>query len=160
MASKPRSEWTPEYRRRVERGEAKGKSRQEARGKRAGEHIERKRREIAKTGLTSSRKASIDKFARKQANRAGSGDPDEAVKRLRQWVAEKGFDRFRELRATVDRRHRQKRERSWIEVERGGRTARAHISVGGNVADMQGDFEDFELPDMPDADDFGWLFYH
>lgn len=37
---------------------------------------------------------------------------------------------------------------------------RRELSTGGNVAGMQADFEDFDLPDMPDADDFGWLFYH
>lgn len=32
MASKPRDQWSPAYRRRVERAEAQGKTRQEARG--------------------------------------------------------------------------------------------------------------------------------
>ena len=160
MARKSRAEWTPEYRRRIERGEALGKTRQQARGKQAREHVERKRREVAKTGLTSSQKASVDKFARQQAHRAGSGDPGEAVKRLRAWVAAHGYGRFRDLKANVAARHKEKRERSTIHRYEGGRRITLHISTGGNVADMQGDFEDFDLPDMPDADDFGWLFYH
>lgn len=42
MAGKPRSEWSDTYRKRVERAEAAGKSRQAARGHRGGEHVTRR----------------------------------------------------------------------------------------------------------------------
>lgn len=42
MAGKPRSEWSDAYRRRVERAEAAGKSRQAARGHRVAEHVTRR----------------------------------------------------------------------------------------------------------------------
>lgn len=156
MARKPRSEWSPAYRVRMDRAAAQGKTRQQARGHKAGEHIQRKEGK----GLAPSLSARIDKFARNQARRAGSGDPDEAARRLKAWVREKGAGRFNDLTRTVKRREVEKRERTTIHRHEGGRRITLHISTGGNVAGMQDDFEDFDLPDMPDADDFGWLFYH
>ena len=156
MARKPRSQWTPEYRKRMESAERRGLVGPAKRGHKAHEHIQRREGK----GLAPSLSAQIDKFARQQARRAGSGDPDEASRRLKAWAREKGAGAFNRLRSTVDRRHEEKRQRSTIHRYEGGRRITLHISTGGNVADMQQDFEDFELPDMPDADDFGWLFYH
>ena len=160
MATKPRSQWSEAYRRRIERAEAAGKSRQAARGHVSREHVSRKAREVAKTGTTSSQKAQIDKFARMQANRAESDDPDEAVRLLRLWTAEHGYARFKELRANVNARHKQKRERAWVERTGPGGVVRVHISVGGNTGAMKDEYQDFDLPEMPGGDDFGWLFYH
>jgi hypothetical protein len=42
MARKPRAEWSDAYRRRIERAEAKGRTRQEARGHKKEEHKTRK----------------------------------------------------------------------------------------------------------------------
>jgi hypothetical protein len=39
-------------------------------------------------------------------------------------------------------------------------TPAIHHSTGGKVADLKQDFDGFELSDMPDDVDFGWLFYH
>lgn len=153
MARKPRSQWSPDYRRRVERAEALGLSRQAARGHRPREHVSRK----AGRGLPGSQSAAIDKFARQQAKRAG-GDQDQASAVLKAWVREHGFERFRELRATVQASEAQRRQRTTIHIERGGKRATLHISTG--TADLQGDFDDFELPEMPEGEDLGWLYYH
>lgn len=67
MATKPRSEWSEAYRRRVERAEAAGKTRQAARGHRAAEHRTRK----ARGALTTVQKERVKRFARSQAERAG-----------------------------------------------------------------------------------------
>jgi hypothetical protein len=157
MARKPRSEWTPEYRRRVERGEAKGLSRQAIRGHTRGEHIQRK----AAAGLTASQSGAIGRFARQQAARRGS-DPDEAVNRLKQWARDKGFARFEALRGKRDERNQQKRQRETTHFTReGGGRVTLHISTGPGMAALDGDVEDFDLPDMDDEhDDYGWFFYH
>jgi hypothetical protein len=66
---KPLSELSPAYRARIERGLAAGKTRQQSRGKKSGEHIERKSREVAKSGLTSSQKQTIKKYVTAQIER-------------------------------------------------------------------------------------------
>jgi hypothetical protein len=152
--AKPRKQWSAAYRKRIEAAERKGLSRQAARGHHVKEHVTRKQA----AGLTAGQSHSIDAFARKQAHRAGSKNPDEAARLLKVWARENGMGRFRQLQAEVTRLSKLKRQRSRIKVK--GKKAVAYISTGGNVADMQGAFEDFELPDMPDADDFAWLFYH
>lgn len=77
MARKPRSELSPAYRRRIERAEARGKTRQQARGHKTKEHVIRKRREMseaARTGkLTSPQRQKIKAFLREQEPRIGSG---------------------------------------------------------------------------------------
>jgi hypothetical protein len=154
---KPRSQWSPAYRKRIERAEAKGLSRQAARGHRGGrEHVSRK----AGFGLTPAQSAAITKFAKAQAAKDRNGpDPIAAANALKAWAREKGFARFLELKNLNEARHAEKRTRVRV-VQRvgGGRTAVAHISVG--VHDLSADFEDFDLPNMPDGDDFAWLFYH
>jgi hypothetical protein len=159
MARKPRSEWSPAYRRRIERGEAQGKTRQQARGKPPSEHIQRASREARKyQGVGPSETARVNKFAREQAKRGG-GDPDASAATLRKWTREKGFARFLQLKETRDRRAGEHRTRAYRNVEMvGGGRAVLHISVGTH--DLAADFEDFDLPDMPEGDDWGWLFYH
>lgn len=69
MAIKPRENLSPAYLRRIERAEAKGLSRQAARGHKQHEHIERKQKEVAKSGLTSGQKAQIKKYTARQVDR-------------------------------------------------------------------------------------------
>jgi hypothetical protein len=157
MARKPRSQWSPAYRRRMESAEARGLTRQQARGHRPHEHVTRK----AGAGLPGGQAAQIDKFARQQAQRRGA-DPDEASARLKQWVRDKGYDAFRRLKGARDRRMREKRQRQTEHVTReGGGRVTLHISTGPGLAGLADDLEDFDLPDMDDDhDDIGWLFYH
>ncbi len=155
---KPRSQWSPAYRKRIESAERRGLvGRQAARGHRGGrEHVSRK----AGAGLTPAQSAAITKFARAQALKdRNEPDPIAAANALKAWAREKGFARFLELKAKNEARHAEKRTRVRV-VQRigGGRTAVAHISIG--VHDLSADFEDFDLPNMPDGDDFAWLFYH
>jgi hypothetical protein len=160
MARKPRSQWSPAYRKRIERAEAKGQSRQAARGHKGGrEHIARK----AAKGLTPSQSAKVAKFAREQARKDDNNpDPDEAARRLKEWARDHGFHRFEQLKEIRDRRHGEKRTRDRQSIElTGGGTAILHISIGHvSTADMQADFDDFDLPDMEGGDDFAWFFYH
>ena len=157
MARKPRSQWSPAYAKRMESAERRGLVGPAKRGHRAGEHISRK----AAAGLTPSQSAQIDKFARQQAHRRGA-DPDAASLRLKQWTRDKGFNRFRDLKGARDRRMGEKRQRETTHFTReGGGRVTLHISTGPGMAALQGDLEDFDLPDMDDDhDDVGWLFYH
>jgi len=70
MPTKPLDQLSPAYRARLERNLAKGKTRQQARGHKEKEHVERNIKEKAKTGLTSSQKQAIKKFSQKQALRS------------------------------------------------------------------------------------------
>jgi hypothetical protein len=157
MARKPRSQWTPEYRKRMESAERRGLVGPAKRGHKPHEHIERK----AAKGLAPSQSAQIGKFAREQAHRRGA-DPDVAVIRLKQWTAAKGFGRFQDLRRARERRMREKRQRETTHYTReGGGRVTLHISTGPGMAALAGDAEDFDLPDMDDEhDDYGWFFYH
>ena len=157
MARKPRSEWSPAYRARMDRAAAQGKTTQQARGHRAGEHIQRK----AGKGLAPSQSAQISKFAHEQAHRRGA-DGDEAALRLKQWVRDKGFARFQALRQARTTRMREKRQRETTHFTReGGGRVTLHISTGPGMAALAGDVEDFDLPGMDDEhDDYGWFFYH
>jgi hypothetical protein len=155
MARKPRKQWSKAYAKRIARAEAKGLSRQAARGHKQREHISRKEAK----GLTAGQSAAVNNFARKQAKRAG-GDQDEAAHRLKAWTREQGYQRFQELKANVAGLEKGKRERETVHVERGGKRATLHISTGGQIGAMQSDAEDFDLPDMPDGDELGWFYYH
>jgi hypothetical protein len=70
MPTKPLDQLSPAYRARLERNLAKGKTRQQARGHKVKEHIEREKKEKQKTGFTSSQKQQIKKFSQKQAHRS------------------------------------------------------------------------------------------
>lgn len=157
MARKPRSQWSPAYRRRMESAERRGLVGPAKRGHRPHEHVSRK----AGAGIPGGQAAQIDRFARQQAQRRGA-DPDEASARLKQWVRDKGYDAFRSLKGARDRRMREKRQRETTHYRReGGGRVTLHISTGPGLAGLAGDLEDFDLPDMDDDhDDFGWLFYH
>ena len=160
MARKPRSQWSPAYRQRIERAERAGKSRQQPGGtvRKSISPARRRRARALKGGQASA----IDAFARKQAKRAGA-DPDEASKRLKAWVAAHGYDQFRDLKERNRDREKIKRQRSRVTVKpgSGGKTGVSHISIGTQSAAMEDDQAFFDLPDMDDDhDDYGWLFYH
>ena len=157
MARKPRSQWSPAYRKRMESAERRGLVGPAKRGHRAHEHITRK----AGQGLPGGQAAQIDKFARQQAARRGA-DPDTASSRLKEWVRANGYDRFKELKGARDRRMREKRQRETTHVRREGvGRVTLHISTGPGLAGLADDMEDFDLPDMDDEyDDYGWFFYH
>ena len=158
MARKPRSEWSPAYRVRMDRAAAQGKTRQQARGHKAGEHIQRKEAQGARplpVGRASTSSPAIKPAAPARA------DPDEAARRLKPWVREKGAGRFNDLTRSVKRREVEKRERERpFTAMRAAGGSRCTFRPAATSPGCNDDFEDFDLPDMPDADDFGWLFYH
>ncbi len=104
MAQKPRSQWSDAYRRRIERAEAKGKSRQAARGHKVKEHVLRKEHELreqAETGKpTSAQRSIIRRWARKQASKDATADPSEMADAVVSWANEAGWEKFEKLRDT------------------------------------------------------------
>ena len=95
MAKKPRSQWTEAYRKRIERGEAKGLSRQAARGKPLREHEERKRfeeeREELGETVTTPHKTAIKRYLARINNPKGYDVVLEAVQ-------ERGWSWFQGVR--------------------------------------------------------------
>jgi hypothetical protein len=154
--AKPRKQWSAAYRKRIEHAEAKGLSRQAARGHRAKEHVTRKEM----FGLSAAQSSAVGRFARAQARRDENyPDPDRAAAALKAWVKEKGYRKFEKLRDLNAKRHAEKRTRQRRSVRKlGGGRAIVHFSIG--QYDLSSDFEEFDLPDMPDGDSFAWLFYH
>jgi len=79
------------YEKRIERGMAKGLTRQQARGHKPKEHIERKAKEIARYGMTTAQRAALRRGAERQAKRLGL-DPADKVKGLERVVRRRGVD--------------------------------------------------------------------
>jgi hypothetical protein len=153
-ARKPLGQLSPAYRRRIEReneraaAEGREPNRQRARGKRAGEHIERQRKETALGGLTSQQRYQIRKFISKQADLNPLVDERErkaAENSVIQWAMINGYDRWREARDNLHAR-RQAYQRH---------TAKAWKTYyhEGWIPDQ---FEHYEM-DFPEAD---WLFWY
>ena len=136
MATKPRSEWSASYRRRVERAEAAGKTRQAARGHRAAEHRTRRPR----GALTTQQKERVKRFARAQAKRSGVDYSEFRDTMLRHAEAygmprfEAIMDRQRRLAATY---RRDKSRRQYTE-----------------------DDMDRLIATFDEASDVRWLYYH
>ena len=153
MAKKRKKKLSKAYVRRLARGKAKGLSRQAARGHKPREHVSRKQA----AGLTAAQSATINRFAAKQAAKdENNPDPNAMAASLRQWVRDKGYDRFIELKDLNKQRSKETRKRVRVRDRRGRMTA--HISVG--LHDLGEDYIDFDLPSVEDGDDFAWLFYH
>lgn len=164
MASKPRSEWSEAYRRRMESAERRGLTGAAKRGHKAHEHIERRAKEKAKTGYTPSQNAQIRAFGIEKARRASKPgkppvDEKEAIARIKKWTDRKGYEAFKELKAANRALTREKRRQSKIIRAEGGGAVELHISSGGMIAEMQRYKQELELPEMPDGDDLGWLYY-
>jgi capsid protein len=102
MAQKPRSQWSEAYRKRIERAEARGLSRQQARGHKAKEHVIRRQRErareAAKADVTTEHKKAIRDYLRRLPY--AKARTEESFQRVRREVALRGWDWFVEVRKT------------------------------------------------------------
>jgi hypothetical protein len=162
MARKPRSQWSPAYRRRVEAAEAKGKTGPARRGHKPREHVERREKERTKLGgLDAYQRGKVDQFALKQARRMGK-DADLVRVKLRAWAGRVGFDRFNAYKAEVKRLAKLPRIRVRVCRRVGERIHRVEIGGGSNnTGAMLDAFDDFDLPRFDDDEDnFMWFFYH
>jgi hypothetical protein len=97
----PASPLTP-YQKRIARGLAAGKTRQEARGKKPGEARERRQREAALGGLTTYQRQQVRAFMAAQSAR-GRQDEDKAadsLDRMLAWTRRNGYEAFAKVRKT------------------------------------------------------------
>ena len=139
---------------------------QKSRGHKPAEHVIRRERELATTGLTNYERSVIRKIAYRQAGRMNQTetrvDPDEVNRRLQLWAREKGFARVQELRDRIKQLEKTKRHRVRVRRKIGGRVIRVEITgASSNVGTMQSAFADFDLPDLPDdLPEWFWFFYH
>lgn len=153
MAKKPRSQWSAAYRRRVERAERAGKSRQQARGHRPREHITRAQNKARKVKrqvqrkLTKQQLRTIHNFARSQSKRIGI-TTRELEGNLKDFVREAGFDRLK----VIIKKQKQLREQYRSEVKR-----KRYATRGEDFLEDIG--EDLGFPEI-DYADVGWLYYH
>lgn len=133
---------SPAYARRLERAMARGKTRQEARGHKPREHVERKEREREEYGLTRYENDTIRRWYERSFNpgdRAGKPDEETVIEEAR----DRGYDWF------VQYRH------AWEQIRRDyKRTKRrgTYVENSLNILEMAAD----EL-DVPDV---SWLYYH
>jgi hypothetical protein len=146
MASKPRSEWSDSYRRRVERAEAAGKSRQVARGHKAREHVDRRQREKSKAEtegvLTSAERAYARRIGREFGPRAGD-DPDDAAGMAVAFMRRVGAAHFK-LQV--------RRQREAARRYRATQANRTYVSLGMGLLESWSADDGF--PDVR------WYFYH
>ena len=99
MAKKPRGQWTEAYRKRVERAEAKGLTRQQARGhKEPQEYKRRAAKEIARRGITGDQLRTVQRYANKRAARNKALQPSGLV----EWAKEHGWRAFAAYRSERD----------------------------------------------------------
>lgn len=101
MARKPRSEWSPAYRRRIEAAEARGLSRSQARGhKESSEYQHRLEKEREEHGYAAVDLRIYERWAERHPAIA---DPEEFA----DWMAFKGRDFFNRYRAVQTRLSRE-----------------------------------------------------
>lgn len=113
MAIKPRESWSASYRKRIERAEAAGKSRQAARGHKPREHVTRK----PKSALNTKQKSIIKQFAVKQAKLAEGANSKEFYSRMLRQAEAYGMDRFQDVINQARAWHREwvmRKKRGWL----------------------------------------------
>lgn len=132
---------SPKYRQRIERGLAKGKSRQEARGHRPGEAAERREREREEIGVASSDRKAIQNFLRRFNPVGFKALPTEED--LTDWVRENGYEQFQIYRVTWDAARR-----AYLREQANGTYASRGMGYLEGLTEAAG------------VEDVQWLYYH
>lgn len=134
---------TPYQRRiRIYKERHPGATTQEARGKKAGEHVERKAREQAKTGLSPYQRGKIKADAKEQSRRSGH-DASRIEAGFTALVRNRGWDAYKRLRAFINEKHRESLHQGKVVTLRG---------AAMNRAEMEDLADEYEI-------DLEWLYY-
>lgn len=125
----------------------RGKSRQEARGHKAAEHVERREKEVEKYGITLEQARRVrawgEKRQRLQPKNAMLNTDD-----LVEWTKEHGFDKYRALRHAQEQRAREYKANPH-------RTDKLKRTSQEAYSDFD-DLDEYDLDDLPAE----WLYYH
>lgn len=151
MAKKPFEQLSPAYRKRIENALAKGKTRQQARGHKQHEHIERKQKEVSRYGLTSSEKSNITKFFnRLEKTQKKDDEPLDKARYINYWRG--NYPNFLKYKQKILAMHKE-----WLKLN-----PEARYDVRGplNLIAAAKDFED--VPDITSFQDIDlrWFYYH
>jgi|SRR6185503_5956913 len=134
-------DYKAEYARRIANALKKGKTRQQARGHRAQEHITRREREIAEEGITKAQTRIVFNWASHRLFTVKDHDID--AMDVVAWAQEAGYDAFKQYRHTWDAARRQ-----YLREVRN----KSYASRGMGYLQM--------LADNAGVDDLSWLYYH
>ena len=142
--SKPR-DFKAEYARRIARALEKGKTRQQARGHKAHEHIERREREKSQNeGLTNDQVRSIRKWYSRFNPNQRKPEPD--IEDVIDFAREQGYPQFGEYRKVWDAARR-----TYLREQSKGTYSSRGLSYLEMLTDMAG---------VRSHGDIEWLYYH
>lgn len=137
---------TTNYARRIARAEAKGKTRQQARGHKEHEHVERKEREIAEQGVSGSQLKSIRSFLSRFNPQGYKDVPTE--EKLVEFVQVRGWQAFGQYRTTWDAYRRR-----WLKAHAANELDHTG-GLGYSLEEITA-----QAGVMPEGDT-PWLYYH
>lgn len=145
MARKSLDQLSPAYRRRIERAEAKGKTRQQARGHKAREHVERRQKEAAKSAyeLSKDQEASIHRWWNRNTDpdRVEAGWP--TLVKVLSYAGYNGYAEFQNYRNIWNAARTE-----YLRAVRNG----TYVSKGEGYLLI--------LKDMTKVPEISWMYYH
>lgn len=155
MATKPFAQLSPAYQKRIARALLAGKTRQQARGHKAREHVERHERETKERGYTGSEESSIRRFYALNFDpithpyKFGSGNIEEAIQNAPTVEQFLELAYFGGYNAWVEYREVWKAARRiYLRDKRNG----TYVNAGWPYLE--------QLKRLTQAPDVSWLYYH